>query len=715
MSEPHRHPSHCAGCSGKFPECAFAEGLCPLCFQYDKKKINKDEWKAKRECQCRNCGLSYPMLQGKICDMCLEEEAQDARYMPPPSQTNFASSSHSQGYMDADALYQSHRLNAGPERASTHYPLYSNVNANAEYLALQLGARGPAAKVSTELGFNPPMPRGLSKFQANRTRTQELQESQHRAHATANSVRMVTVVLTKLTYLQSVKPKTPFPAKADGFRTFKKPFPGTTILADAIVTVMQMDGGWSKQWKRMCGVPWEFPEDFQVAWSGGSVIDLKYLQPYGNQDGWSLNQLSLEMGSEKYKDVYVKSADLAERTLRFMLYLDHQSISKAAQKRYENSVRNVSSMVTMPGPSTSTYPAGEVSNKRERSNTQTSPRPSLEMRSPPRKRVANTQPISPIRNAAAERAKRTGQIPLRTLTSLPTRPLIFKAAFTEAYARSFRTWECRPVYEGVISASPFNTNGIQKHVYLLKRDNGHLYVAKTIKAFESAEYWQHYPHVEKENYRASLLTILLTEFQKHAKECQVEIFAMDAASSFIAIEIDGHPPPHTDGDSDVDNDVNPTTPPLTQKPDPPRQPKKLKAYICEPFVPESCRLVKFSGSSTAGNNLDFAGNTADALAHFSVIATKGQVVLADLQGFMKPSNLTEDAPLISKTRSSGIRDVPASTTSCSNTFAERSAKSWVCLPSLLILQTLAADLLQSPLSGFHRPPTRSTSGAAMKT
>lgn len=55
-------------------------------------------------------------------------------------------------------------------------------------------------------------------------------------------------------------------------------------------------------------------------------------------------------------------------------------------------------------------------------------------------------------------------------------------------------------------------------------------------------------------------------------------------------------------------------------------------YLCEPLRDINETPVKFSGSNTAGNNTSLQGATADAFAHFSLVASKGNLVFTDLQG-----------------------------------------------------------------------------------
>lgn len=108
----------------------------------------------------------------------------------------------------------------------------------------------------------------------------------------------------------------------------------------------------------------------------------------------------------------------------------------------------------------------------------------------------------------------------------------------------------------------------------------------------------------------------------------------------IEIEYDSNPPPpaktlptsSNDKPSRASSDDVNDSPTHISSPSASETPKKIRAYLCEPFMPDNARLHKFSGSTHAGNNQGFAGNTADALAHFSVIATKADVLLADLQG-----------------------------------------------------------------------------------
>lgn len=63
-------------------------------------------------------------------------------------------------------------------------------------------------------------------------------------------------------------------------------------------------------------------------------------------------------------------------------------------------------------------------------------------------------------------------------------------------------------------------------------------------------------------------------------------------------------------------------------------------YLCEPLHNINELPVKFSGSNSAGANLGLQGATADALAHFSLVASKGKLVFTDLQGMLVFSYLT---------------------------------------------------------------------------
>ena len=55
------------------------------------------------------------------------------------------------------------------------------------------------------------------------------------------------------------------------------------------------------------------------------------------------------------------------------------------------------------------------------------------------------------------------------------------------------------------------------------------------------------------------------------------------------------------------------------------------SWIVDPLLDHTATR-KFSGTTQAGTNDDFVGKTCDALAHFSLHDSGGEVVLVDIQG-----------------------------------------------------------------------------------
>lgn len=68
-------------------------------------------------------------------------------------------------------------------------------------------------------------------------------------------------------------------------------------------------------------------------------------------------------------------------------------------------------------------------------------------------------------------------------------------------------------------------------------------------------------------------------------------------------------------------------------------------YLVEPLRRAEETVKKFSGTTQAGANQGLMGATADALAHFSHIASKGQMVLSDLQAMKQPGGIRDSSGL----------------------------------------------------------------------
>ncbi|KAG8891310.1 hypothetical protein FRB99_003673, partial [Tulasnella sp. 403] len=169
-----------------------------------------------------------------------------------------------------------------------------------------------------------------------------------------------------------------------------------------------------------------------------------------------------------------------------------------------------------------------------------------------------------------------------------------------------------------VTTKPFNKTGITKDVFILEC-NGKKYAAKQVKmpsaAGEDTVNQLHYNFLEGELIRAVQLRVLLGEFQDFAKtrSLQTLLYPFVAPPAWIAKEEPEDPNATVAGNSQTIK----------------------RHYLCEPLLVIEDQPVKFSGSLQAGRNKDLKGATADALAHFSVLATKGRLVLTDLQAMQQ--------------------------------------------------------------------------------
>lgn len=207
--------------------------------------------------------------------------------------------------------------------------------------------------------------------------------------------------------------------------------------------------------------------------------------------------------------------------------------------------------------------------------------------------------------------------------------------------------------EGWITSEIVNKRGRTKDVYLVSRKALHrstisddttkldfedkLYAAKKIRKVLSQ---QHGPRtrsgaskesvtdrelIEGEVYRSHILRILVEDFLAHARACDTPVYS----------EFAWHP-----GDlvSPLYIDISAAKAFILYEAEKPGSSKASDIYLCEPYI-SFAKFTKFSGSSFAGSNEGLQGQTIDALAHYSVIATMKQVVLADLQGMHSEGTL----------------------------------------------------------------------------
>ncbi|KZS89581.1 hypothetical protein SISNIDRAFT_469109 [Sistotremastrum niveocremeum HHB9708] len=673
--------SHCRSCSRPFPFGAFVDGLCALCFEFNSGAIDAEVHKKKLATQCRFCSLTFPLMQGDVCGFCsVKKDNKDAKGKgpasgygsgpPPPPGPHDGPPHQPTPYDNAHSLYDYQRHQAGAERSNVNQG--SSMGAiSPEAMALAFGNRGAVPNVSPADIQYPSVPRGLKQYQAQR-RTSNILTAKHEAHISgSNPLSTVFIEFSAIAYQQRrTKPPKPFPPVLDGFMPHGRSFPMGDIFLNVLFTLLTRYGGWQAHWEKICAIPWEFHEDIHFLWAHSKMaLDLKYFLPFEGNPGWTLGRVYADLCSKDTKGFLVSNQELSRRHIKIHVLVDINSL----MKRHMEKITHTSSLIPSLEPTYSAGPSSsrldnnpEYSHKRERAESSSGPLTHPELASPPRKRSGGYNFMrSPTRDAYAYQAKESGQIPLEKLRSMPSRPLLFQAAFTRAQGHTFVTWETPPAYHAFISHEPFNSTGVQKDVYFMVRENGAMYVAKRIRSFTDAPYWDHYEAVETENYQASLLDILLNEFHAHARLCKAKVYDLQCADTFIAIEIDKIPevsaPPERSPQPSSSAIPIPETPtsrtdkpeevsvPPQNKPEEsktatsaPKPPKKLNAYLCEPFISESARLRKFSGSTTAGANKDLMGNTVDALAHFSVIASKGQLLLSDLQGFVDSASFTND-------------------------------------------------------------------------
>ncbi|KZT32553.1 hypothetical protein SISSUDRAFT_1066839 [Sistotremastrum suecicum HHB10207 ss-3] len=219
--------------------------------------------------------------------------------------------------------------------------------------------------------------------------------------------------------------------------------------------------------------------------------------------------------------------------------------------------------------------------KRSRSNTVASASYDPVLASPPRKRSTRaTQALqSPIRSPYTNTTNRF---------QTRRRPISFELSFIVPHLDFFTGHKFDTVYGGKITDRPFNNTGVTKDVYQLKVDSK-MSVSK--------------------------------EFRHSANSFLIEV---DTPNT-----VEPRPPLNT-----------PKSPSASSSSGSPQESPKV--WLCEPFIPDTSTLRKFSGTMDAGANNDLAGASADALAHLSLIATKGRIVLADLQGFIDSSKRTSD-------------------------------------------------------------------------
>ncbi|KAG8943776.1 hypothetical protein FRC04_002531 [Tulasnella sp. 424] len=222
-----------------------------------------------------------------------------------------------------------------------------------------------------------------------------------------------------------------------------------------------------------------------------------------------------------------------------------------------------------------------------------------------------------------------------------TRQIVFRKRYAAVYGK---TWAVRepggePI-SGTVTETAFNTSGETKDVFIL-RVGEEEFAAKQFKdsILPSDDTRTNLTFLEGELVRAAILQTQLQGFRRHVRKVPgvgeiVDIHPFAIPQTFIAREvtlIDG----------------------------------MKQHYICEPLRSRAEKPVKFSGVNQAGRNAGAAGGTADALAHYSLIASRGNLVLVDLQAMRVLAEMKNDGiavlalfdPMCHMSRFGGDRDM----------------------------------------------------------
>ncbi|KAG9026899.1 hypothetical protein FS837_004470 [Tulasnella sp. UAMH 9824] len=204
-----------------------------------------------------------------------------------------------------------------------------------------------------------------------------------------------------------------------------------------------------------------------------------------------------------------------------------------------------------------------------------------------------------------------------------TRQIVFHKRYAAVYGKTWAVHESRAeTISGTVTESAFNTSGETKNVFILTVGEEE-FAAKQFRdsILQDDDTDTNLAFLEGELVRAAILRTQLQGFRDHVKKIPgveeiVDIHPFAMPQTFIAREttlVDG----------------------------------MKQHYICEPLRNRTEKPIKFSGVNKAGNNAGAAGGTADALAHYSLIASKGNLVLVDLQAMrVSPEVKREGTPVL---------------------------------------------------------------------
>ncbi|KZT31887.1 hypothetical protein SISSUDRAFT_1038125 [Sistotremastrum suecicum HHB10207 ss-3] len=165
------------------------------------------------------------------------------------------------------------------------------------------------------------------------------------------------------------------------------------------------------------------------------------------------------------------------------------------------------------------------------------------------------------------------------------------------------------------------------------RDDRRVYVAKQFKSLAHQDFSSNFAALEIENYRANVLQTLIREFNGHAQASgatftrRSSLFTLAAAypDQFHPLEIEA-------ADSFIGVEI--TTPiegyPLGSSP------SRVRAFLCQRFFPSLTGTINSPqpGLYPTHGDATMVQNIAQALAHFSVLATDRQFFVCNLQAFL---------------------------------------------------------------------------------
>ncbi|KZS92200.1 hypothetical protein SISNIDRAFT_467057 [Sistotremastrum niveocremeum HHB9708] len=473
-------------------------------------------------------------------------------------------------------------------------------------------------------GFPNPVlaaPAGLARATASRTQS-IIQDRHHAMSLSGNSISTIRLEFHSLAYLDKGAVEPPLPLKIGGFRTCAITFNSDERITTACNHLWTLGDGWQDTWDRISSIQINPLTDLKYMWVDGKVmLNARYFALHNGLPGLPLGLIFADANSAENKGYLIKPSNSKQYLCKLYVLIDAAQVLR----RHHESLANTTSVLD----NFSKPEVNAITSKRARSNTVTPSTYDPVIASPPRKRSTRATQLlqSPIRSPF-------------TNTKHSSKPrwqsISFNLSFIVPHLQLYTIRTFEKIYEGKLTDRPFNTTGFTKDVYKLKVDNK-MYVAKEFRKSFGFNKADQQSALEGESLRSWVQRLLIEDFIAFAAEMKVNVYQFHSANSFL-IQLSRAANNVTPGLAQPSTSKSPSisTARTSSTVDPPR------VFLCEPFIPETSTLRKFSGTMSAGTNNDLAGASADALAHFSYVATKGSIVLADLQGFMDTTRRTAD-------------------------------------------------------------------------